>query len=182
MGKKDEEKKRAKEYFLKGALQKEIAIKLNVQPKTISKWVKEGGWKALRNTKVNSHKSQIEQTRELISLLTEERIKTQSTLIKLREDLKQYEGKTDELSLQLVSDLRIKMTELLTHSKGLSDEISKNNKVLENLDKENEVSFSVYLHVMDRVFKALKKDNEKLYLQTIDFQEDHINEVSQHYS
>lgn len=182
MGKKDQEKKEAKKLFLEGVIQKEIAARLRVQPKTVSGWVKKGNWKILRDTRINSVESQLEQTRELISLLTDERIKTQTTLTQLREKVKEYEGKEDELSEKLVSDLKTKIANLLKESKGISDDISKHNKVLENLDKTNKISFSAYLYVMDKIFKALRQQNEKLYLMTLDFQDNHLNDVTQNYS
>ena len=55
---------------------------------------------------------------------------------------------------------------------------SKWNKTLENFDKENKVSLSNYIHVMEEVFKDLLAFDSKLYKDTLDFQDQHINKVS----
>ena len=49
---------------------------------------------------------------------------------------------------------------------------------LENFDKEHTVSLSNYLHVMDEVFKDMQGSQPELYLQSLDFQEQHITKVS----
>lgn len=36
----------------------------------------------------------------------------------------------------------------------------------------------MYIEVMEMVFEALRIKNESLYIQTLDFQEEHLNEIA----
>ncbi len=51
---KDKEKRLAKELYLQGKSQKEIAMLTGVTEKTISRWVTTGNWKTIRDAKVNT--------------------------------------------------------------------------------------------------------------------------------
>ena len=63
-----------------------------------------------------------------------------------------------------------KELELRKKAVALSDEISKQNKTLLNIDKENRITLGVYIDVMDDIFSAMRSMDEKLYMKTIDFQ------------
>lgn len=50
-GNKDDLKAVAKTLYITGTLQKVIAERLSVSPVTINRWVKDGGWEAIRSAK-----------------------------------------------------------------------------------------------------------------------------------
>ena len=60
----------------------------------------------------------------------------------------------------------------------IADEVSKYNKTLLTLDKENRISLAVYLDVMESLFKAIQKHSPKLYMELLTFQEEHLSEIS----
>jgi len=49
---------------------------------------------------------------------------------------------------------------------------------LENLDKENQITLTTYLSVMEDLFNAIRDFDEKLFFALLDFQEIHINELA----
>ena len=159
---KEHERKLAKELFVvQCKTQKEIARLTNTQEKTIGVWVKKYGWKEERDARINSSSSQIESIKTLIGKLTDKRL----VLIK----------KMDEASSKGDTE---KYDSYETKAARLADEVSKYNKTLQTLDKENKISLSVYLDVMSDIFKALQKSDMDLYMKTIDFQEEHLTTVS----
>lgn len=155
------EKRTAKELFLKGTSQKEIAAIVKVQEKTISHWVKVGGWREERDARFNSSKNQIKQIKGLIAQLTERRI----NLIKLSDKAK------EDQDLETLETLQ-------KEANRISAEVANYNKTLTNLDKENRISLGVYIDVMQTIFKALQIHNQDLYMKTLDFQDEHITETS----
>ena len=64
----------AKEMFINGAQQKEIAQRLNISTVSVSKWVNEGGWKAERDARATSAKSRVENIHSIIGLLSEQQM------------------------------------------------------------------------------------------------------------
>lgn len=156
-----EERRSAKTLYLKGMLQKEIAAIVKVQEKTISDWVKKYGWKEERDARFNSSKNQINQIKELISQLTERRI----DIVRSMDQAKQN------------NDLE-EIERLQKESSRISAEVANYNKTLQNLDKENRVTLSMYLDVMQSIFNALQKHDVNLYMKCLTFQEEHLTEVS----
>lgn len=161
---KDKERKFAKTLFLQGKTQKEVAKLVGVQEKTVNTWCNAYNWKEERNARYNGGKERVEMLKELIGKLTEERL---SIMRDYQDAVKYNEAK--------------KVTELNKKAVSIADEVSKYNKALENLDSENRISLSVYLEVMDSIFKALEADNPKLFINLIDFQEKHISEIANKY-
>ncbi|CAA0228933.1 terminase gpP N-terminus-related DNA-binding protein [Tenacibaculum maritimum] len=158
---KNEERIKAKELFLLGKNQNEIAAALNVQPKTIGQWVKKYGWKNERDARLGSSKSQIQNIKAIISGLAEDRIALSNTIKKAKED-------GDK---ELIQESQKEISKI-------DNAAAYWNKALTNLDKENRISLSVYLEVMDDIFKALQKHNPKLFMKTIEFQEQHLSNIS----
>ncbi|WP_407323891.1 helix-turn-helix domain-containing protein [Tenacibaculum maritimum] len=158
---KNEERIKAKELFLLGKNQNEIAAALNVQPKTIGQWVKKYGWKNERDARLGSSKSQIQNIKAIISSLAEDRIALSNTIKKAKED-------GDK---ELIQESQKEISKI-------DNAAAYWNKALTNLDKENRISLSVYLEVMDDIFKALQKHNPKLFMKTIEFQEQHLSNIS----
>ena len=142
--------------------QNEIAEFLGVSPKTIGNWVKNGNWKAERDARLNSHKTQSQNIRELISDLTEE-----------AQDL------TEQIRLAEARGERKEATDLKKQRLLISQEVASYNKSLEKIDKENRISLSVYIDVQEDIFNALKEYDAQLYFKTIDFQKQHIQNKSQ---
>src|SRR5690554_1991144 len=142
--------------------QKEIAEIIGVSEKTVGNWVKQGNWKAERDARLNSHKTQTQNIRDLILDLTEE-AKELAEQIRLSEAWGEKKEATD-----------LKKQRLL-----ISQEVASYNKTLDKIDKESKFSLSTYIDVQEDIFNALKDYDSTLYLKTIDFQKQHIQHKSQ---
>ena len=151
----------AKELFFKFSTQKEIARICKVQEKTIGTWVVKYGWKKERDARFNSGKNQIQQIKSLIGILTEERI----ALIRKIEEAKIANNTENQKDLQ-------------KRANEIADEVSKYNKTLVTLDKENRISLSVYIDVMESIFSSIQRFNPKIYMELLTFQEEHLSEIS----
>lgn len=142
----------------------EIAVLLNTPQRTIRSWIDKKNWKQERDARLNSQKERIENIKKVISNLTEQALRVQD----MRNDavLEQDKEQIASLDLQAV---------------GIADQISKWNKALETLDKKGRIDLGVYLQVMDEVFGAMQSYDNKLFLNTLDFQQHHIEHVSLKY-
>lgn len=161
-------RKSAYEMFMEqGKQQKDIATTLGLSEQTISKWVNDHGWKAQRTARSVNPRARTENIRTIIEMLSERRLK----LFKDIADLETVEKKSKDQYQQLI-DLR-------DEAAGIDDSISKWNKTLANLDKENRISLGVYLDVMDDIFDAMRQSDINLYRTTVDFQEQHIQIITQ---
>ncbi|MRG45508.1 hypothetical protein GFS24_10300 [Chitinophaga sp. SYP-B3965] len=161
MGKDKERSIAWKMFVVQGKTQKEIAITLRLQEKTVGQWVNKHGWKAERNARQNSLAERSENIKKVISNITEQRLK-------LEEDRK----------AAIVDGNKELEYELDKQAVVIADEISKWNKALLSLDKDNRITLDTYLEIMDDVFKALGHFDNALYLKTLDFQEQHIQTMS----
>lgn len=173
---KETEKRKAKIYYVEqGKTAKWIAEFLGLTEKTVGNWIKKYGWRELRNAKENGIDKRIDNIKEVIDDIIEDRSAARLSLNKLK--------------LQLAKDQEAKDTDAIKSSKeqigetkreivGYDDAISKWNKTLENFDKENKVTLSSYIHVMEEVFKDMQGYDQSLFLKTLEFQEQHINKVS----
>lgn len=159
---KDKEKSVARLLYVEHQLsQKEIADKVGVQEKTVSIWVNDNGWKEERQARINAPRKQVEDLKQVISSLTEQRLELESqrkNAIKAKDKALEF-----DLNKQAV---------------GIADEISKWNKALSHLDKSNKITLETYLYIMDEIFSALQAEDFALHSQTIDFQEKHIQFIS----
>lgn len=166
---------RSKEYYKKlrkeahdlyvndGLSNKEISERLKVSEKSVSKWINdnEGLWKEERRAAVVNSKQQAGNIKEIIRMLAEDKLD-----ILQRIDEAEKEG-----DKELVMELR-------KQAASLDNSVNAWGKQMENMNKENRITFSVYLEVMDRVFDAMKTANPHLYYESLDFQEAHIYDVS----
>lgn len=155
------EKLRAKEYYFKFMKQNEIAKKVKVQPKTIGDWIKKFGWKKERDARFNGSKKRLTDLKKIIGILTQQRIDLEVDI-----DSAKQNGNLDKLK-----DLQVT-------SNKIADEVSKYNKALESFDKENRISLSVYIDVMEQIFNAIQSFDMELYMQLLNFQEEHLTEIS----
>ncbi|MBE9468982.1 MAG: DUF1804 domain-containing protein [Bacteroidetes bacterium] len=140
---------------------KEISRLINVSEPTLSKWVNELGWKRERNARLNSPAVRIDNIKQIINNLSEERLQLGKEL------------KITQLEEDLEENKRLR-----TSIAQLDDAVSKWNKTLETINKDSQVTLTTYLAVMEMLFEALKAFDEKLYFKTLDFQEVHLNDVS----
>ncbi len=158
---KNKEKRIAHILFVqqhKGA--KEISQLVGVSEPTLSKWINENGgaWKIERNAKINTPKTRIDNIRQIINDMSEERISLNNQL-KTTTDAKE------------ISEIRNSIAKI-------DDAVSKWNKTLETLNKENQITLSLYIRVMEMIFNDLQQFDEKLFFNTLEFQELHLNEIA----
>lgn len=159
---KDKERKIAQDYYVtQGLNAKQIAEKGLATEKTIGNWVNKYGWKKLRDAKQNSTGNRLDRINQVTDNLADQRLK----LFQEIEDAKEAGDQKLAASLQ-------------KEAVQIDDSISKWNKRAENVDKENRISLAVYIEVMEDIFNHLQLHNAELFLKTIEFQEEHLNNIS----
>jgi|SRR5690606_9401223 len=159
---KREEMRQAEFYFCEKLLnRKEVAEKIGVAEKTVGAWVKKFDWEKKRQQTFNQTKNRVERVKELISKLTEMNLR-------VVDDIKKAEDQGDT---EKAADLR-------KESNKLSQEVAMQSKLLEQIDKENRINLNTYLEVMEDIFKAMLADYPEVYNKTLDFQENHLNNIS----
>lgn len=146
----------------------EIANLVNVNRRTIGIWKNEFNWDALKNAKLNGQKAKINNIKEVIGELTNQRLELITQINELKE-------KKDKESKEQLSILRQEAVKI-------DDGISKWNKTLENMDKENRISLAIYLEIMTDIFKSLQNHDQKLFMNSLDFQEDHLQTITEKYA
>jgi hypothetical protein len=157
---KEKELKLAQMYYVvHGKTAKESARLAGVTEKTIGKWIEQYGWKTSRDTEINSKNNQIDNLKQILSLCAEERLELG----------KQLNDAVKSGDLDLSKALRVQMA-------SIADEVSKWNKALENLNKSSKISLEVYINVAESIWRALQAHDQKLYKDTLDFQEMHIQQ------
>ena len=143
-------------YVDQGKTAKEVATVTSVHEKTVGAWVEKYNWKVLRDAKANSPDLMVINIKDLLRSLAEERM--------------ELDAKTD-LDESQKSKRKAK----------LADEASKWTKALEAAQNESRVPLGTYLNVMDKIFDAIRDAHPKLYMELLDFQERHINQVASQY-
>ncbi len=144
------------EYVVvQGMEQKEVAKLLNLTEATLSTWAnngKEGKWKELREARMQCQSTEADNLRKLIQVLSKQRLELESLIYDAV-----HSGDTKE-------EARLRQ-----QASSLSDEMSKQNKVLLTIDKTN-YTLGVFIDVMDEIFNALRQHDEELWESTIEFQ------------
>lgn len=159
---KDSEKRLAYNWYVHfGKTAKEISQLVGVSEPTMVKWVKVGEWKKEREARSASPTKRLENIKAITGNLAEERIALSKKLSKAEK-----EGNTSEVET------------IRKATCGIDDAISKWNKHLQQIDKENAITLSVYLEVMDSIFNAMQHHDSALFMKTISFQEAHVNNIS----
>ncbi len=148
-------------YVEHGKTFKESARLAGVTEKTVGKWAEEFGWKNKRIAQTNSKNSQIRNIKEILSLFAEEQLD-------LARQLKDANTNDDK---EEVLNIRSQMA-------SIGDQVSKWNKTLENINKANKITLEVYLNVMESIFKSVQVHSPKLFSDLLDFQEEHVHEIS----
>jgi hypothetical protein len=131
----------------------------------VSAWIDKYGWKQEREARMNGDRNRISEIKELISLLTQKRMK-------LFKDAAQH---TQDGNMEKAIDCN-------KEGSVTSDEVSRWNKTLENLDERNRISLSLYIEVMDDLFNSIHKSHPKVYRELLDFQEEHLSHISLKYN
>lgn len=145
---------------------KDISALVNVSEKTLSAWINKYGWKQERDARVLSPYKRQENIRQIITSLSEERLALQRSLRHLPGD-----ALSDE-NPHRASEIRSAISKI-------DDAVSKWNKTLDNMTAEARISLTTYLSVMDGIFNALRCYDAALYVKTIDFQEEHVREITE---
>lgn len=161
---KEKEKKLAHILFVEQRkTAKEISQLISVSEKTLSNWINtEGGrWKKEQRARNTSPSERVANIEQIISNLADDRLRKGA-------ELNQVEKDQDH---ERASDIRQDISKI-------DDAVSKWNKTLRDINKESQVPLATYLEVMQTIFQALQAYNPKIYMQTIDFQEKHINDAS----
>jgi transposase len=159
---KDKERSIARTYFTElGKTCKEISALINVSEPTLSAWRAKEGWDDIRSARMSRVSVRTDNIRQIINGLAEQRIE-------LDEELKGAEvrGNAEE------------MAKILQKIAGVDDGVSKWNKTLESLTKEDKLSISDQLTIMERIFDTMRQFDEKIYLATIDFQEYYLQQLT----
>ena len=155
-------KKAAEIMFIEqGKNQKEIALIFGLSEKTISSWATKEKWKDKRSAFMNTPKKRADDIKQVISNLTERRLE----IFKEVDHAKRNKdaGAKNDLDKESVS---------------IGQEIAMHTKALAAIDKSGKPTLSIYLEIMDDVFKALSVYDQNLYLKTIEFQESHIATIA----
>ena len=169
---KEIEKKSARILFIEqGKSSEEIAQQLSVNKRTVDRWAVEGEWRKIRDAKANSGKERIERTQLVVDSLTDRRLQ-------IIEQIKEKEAEVKLADKEGAATLQYELLELRKECASIDDAIAKWNKRIENLIKGTKVTLSMYIEVMEGIFEALRLKDEKLYILTLDFQEEHLHEVA----
>ncbi len=148
-------------YIEQGKTAKEIAELLGVTEKTVGEWVRKDNWKRERDARMASPANRITNIQNIIGDLSEQRLQ-------FNRELQAAEKAGDT---ETVKELRANVSKI-------DDAVSKWNKTLETINKESKVSLTTYLYVMEDIFKHLNHYDPKLFVNTLDFQEAHIQYIS----
>ena len=143
-------------YVDQGKTAKEVAATVGVHEKTVGAWVEKFSWKSLRDAKANSPDLMIINIKDLLRTLAEERM-----------DL---DARTD-----------LDESQKAKRKAKLADEVSKWTKSLEVAQNESKIPLGTYLGVMDKIFDAIRDAHPKIYMDLLEFQERHINQIAAQY-
>ncbi len=138
---------------VQGYTQKAAAETLGVSEVTMSDWSKSDNWRGLKAGRQSTVSTSVNNIKKIINLLSERRL----TIEEMITEAIASGDKEQELDLR-------------KQAGALSDEISKHNKTLLTIQKENRVTLGVYIDVMEDIFETMRAENENLWEQTVDFQ------------
>jgi transposase len=159
---KDKEKKTAHILFVaQGKTRKEIAALIGTSERTVGSWVDKYGWLKERTARNASPVKRSENIKSIITSLSEERIELTGLI-------KEAETKKDA---DAITDLRTRISKI-------DDAVAKWNKTFMTIDAENSITLSVYITVMERIFDSLRSFDSKLFMQTIEFQDQHLHKIT----
>lgn len=149
-------------YVEQGKNAREVSEMIGCAEKTIGEWVSKFGWKEERTARQASPAKRAENIKMIITNLSEDRLR-------LDREIRTIESEGNNLD---------SLAELRDRVSHIDDSVSKWNKTLETIEKENKVSLSTYLLVMDEIFSAMRLYDVKMYMSSVEFQEHHIHKIS----
>ncbi|MBX7204158.1 MAG: helix-turn-helix domain-containing protein [Bacteroidia bacterium] len=156
-------KKAAEIMFIEqGKQQKEIAQTLGVSEKTLSNWAKAGKWKEKRIARMNSAEKRTEDIKQVIGSITERRLEIAREIVEAK-------SAGDK---KLVAALQIEAV-------AIGQEVAMYSKALQVVEKDNKPTLAMYLQIMDEIFRAMQAFSPSLHLQTLDFQESHLADITE---
>ena len=147
-------------FVERGSTRKEIAKKLGKSEHTIGGWVVKYGWREERTARLNSGKAQRRRVEEILEHYAEQ-------TLQLLKTLRESEKAGDEKDCLAINK----------QLAACGDEVSKWNKRLELLNKNERLTPSAYLTALNEIFEALRKHDEDLYHKTLDFQEQFLQSM-----
>lgn len=156
-------KEAEKMFVAEGLGNKEIARKLGVSEKSVSAWINDndGLWKKKRLADSISTDRRNENINEIINRLAQQKL----DLLDLID--KALDKQDDE-----------QVAELRKQASALDNSVAQWRKQREDMNKTNRLDFSIYIEVMDKIFDAMQNADPDLYFRSLDFQEQHLYEVS----
>lgn len=167
------EQKRAYNWYVKDhKTAKEIAQKTGRTEKTIGNWVKKFGWKKQRDAMINSSNAQRDRINDILSEYAEQTLVTIKQIKETKDKLQKAKNEKE------AKKLKDRINELLSEQSRIDDGASKWRKQLQDIDKENRISLSVYLEVMDDLFENMRIYDDKLHQKSVDFQQHHLTTIS----
>ncbi len=160
---KDKERRTARILYVEqGKTAKEVSDLVGVAEKTIGDWVEKGAWKEERNARQTSPAKRADNIKLIITNLSEDRLNLDRKIKNI-----ESEGCKDPEEL----------TKLREEVSRIDDAVSKWNKTLENIESENRISLATYLNVMDQIFKSMQTYDPKLFMSTVEFQDQHVHKI-----
>ena len=134
--------------------------------KTLSSWVNEneGAWKKERNARAMSSKKCGENIQQIIDLTAEKKIE----LLRKIEDARLSSDKDLEKQLR-------------AEASALDNSVAQWNKALQDSNKGNRITLSIYLDVMDDIFESIRIACPDQYFALLAFQEQHLVDVTKKY-
>ena len=184
---KEQEKNLAFFYYTKDNMEaKDIAAKLKVRPNTVGDWINKGNWKKIRDANINQSGERLDRIQQVVDDLATERLDIMKEVkqipIKIRElekDIREIPNKniTDPLREEVTS-LKSEMKDLKRQTVYIDQGIAMWNKTLSSFQAENKITLTKYIETMDKIFGDMRNKDEKLYMQTLDFQHAHLLETS----
>lgn len=153
-------------YVSEGLGNKEIARKLGVSEKSVSAWINDndGLWKKKRLADSISTDKRNENINEIINKLAQQKL-----------DL------LDKIDRALEEQDDEQVAELRKQASSLDNSVAQWRKQREDMNKTNRIDLSIYIEVMDKIFDAMQVDAPELYFRSLDFQEQHLYNVSKIY-
>lgn len=150
-------------YVREGMMCKEISERINVSERSVSNWINENDalWKKERQAFVISSNKQGDNLKQIINILADQKLE----LLRL----------IDEAIAEGDSN---KVLELRKQAAGLDNSVAQWGNQLKEVDKKNRITLAIYIDVMNRIFDGMKVYNAELYFQSLDFQENHLREIS----
>jgi len=159
---KEKERKTARILFVQqNKTQSEISKLLGVTEKTISAWCNRYDWRKERTARNASPVRRKNNIKAIITNLSEERLELDAKVKQLEKEGGQDEANTTRERISKIDDA-----------------VAKWNKTLMTIDKETEVTLSTYISVLEQIFNDMRLYDPKMFMGTIEFQEQHLHKVT----